>query len=430
MSEGGPNPTINPDAVSSTEKAASVTEAKPTVLSSNRWLVLGSVISSRTVYSLNWYNFAPALPLIGIDLGIDTFGLALITSSFLIGAGLFQVPAGFIAAHWGNKNTSQLGMFMLSISAIAEGLSPSFPYLFLSRLMLGVGASLFFSPAIGVLTPMFREQEEGFVIGLYNGAFSVGGGIGLWVWAFIMNAPGFGWRIGLVLGGLLGLLFFAIGEVVVPRDKGSRPAFNSIRPVLRSRNIWVIAFGVLGLWGGTFTAAQFLPKFLHDVRGVPLSTAGLLSSFLLFASIVGGPLGGFLSDRLRRRKEFILVPGIIASLLLGFIGIVPVDGLWFLIPTIGFLYAMVFSTMYASASQYPEVGHRYAPLGISVMNSVHILGAVAIPIGYALAVRYSGADLAGWFFISTLALVLMMIVTTLQEPFHARRDNTVNLSGP
>ncbi len=151
----------------------------------------------------------------------------------------------------------------------------------------------------------------------------------------------------------------------------------------------------------------------------------MLSSLLLFASMVGGPLGGFLSDRLRRRKEFILVPGVIASALLGFIGIVPIDGLWFLIPTIGFLYAMVFSTMYASASQYPEVGHRYAPLGISVMNSVHILGAVAIPIGYALAVKYSGADLAGWLFISTLALVLMMIVTTLQEPFDAKRVQAV-----
>ncbi len=406
-----------------TEEVASVVEAKPTAVPRNRWLVLASVVSSRTVYSLNWYNFAPALPLMGTELGIDTFGLAVITSSFLLGAGLFQVPAGFIAAHWGNKNTSQLGMLILSISAIAEGMSPSLPYLFLSRLMLGVGASLFFSPAIGVLTPLFREREEGLVIGLYNGAFSVGGGIGLWVWALIMNAPGFGWRIGLVLGGCLGLLFSMIGQVVVPKDKGSRPAYSSIRPVLRSRNICIIALGVLGLWGGTFTAAQFLPKFLTDVRGVPLDKAGLLSSLLLFASMVGGPLGGFLSDRLRRRKEFILVPGVIASLLLGFIGIASIDDLWFLIPAIGFLYAMVFSTMYASASQYPEVGHRYAPLGISLMNSVHILGAVAIPIGYALTVKYSGANLAGWFFISSLALVLMTIVTKLQEPFDAKKSN-------
>jgi MFS family permease len=423
LSEGGPNSTKNPDGLAITEKAASVVEVKSTVVPSNRSLVLASVVSSRTVYSLNWYNFAPALPLIGTELGIDTFGLAVITSSFLLGAGLFQVPAGFIAAHWGNKNTSQLGMLILSISAIAEGLSPSFPYLFLSRLMLGVGASLFFSPAIGVLTPLFREREEGLVIGLYNGAFSVGGGIGLWVWALIMNAPGFGWRFGLVLGGFLGLSFFLIGQVVVPKDKGSRPAYSSIRPVLRSRNIWIIALGVLGLWGGTFTAAQFLPKFLHDVRGVPLDTAGLLSSLLLFASMIGGPLGGFLSDRLRRRKEFILVPGVIASVLLGFIGVAPIDGLWFLIPAIGFLYAMVFSTMYASASQYPEVGHRYAPLGISLMNSVHILGAVAIPIGYALAVKYSGANLAGWIFISSLALVLMTIITKLQEPFDAKESN-------
>ena len=423
MSERGPNSTKNPDGLATTEEAAPVVEVKSTAVPNNRWLVLASVISSRTVYSLNWYNFAPALPLIGSELGIDTFGLAVITSSFLLGAGLFQVPAGFIAAHWGNKNTSQLGILILSISGIAEGLSPSFPYLFLSRLTLGVGASLFFSPAIGVLTPLFREREEGLVIGLYNGAFSVGGGIGLWVWALIMNAPGFGWRFGLVLGGFLGLLFFLVGQVVVHKDKGSRPDYRSIRPVLRSRNIWIIALGVLGLWGGTFTAAQFLPKFLTDVRGVPLDKAGLLSSLLLFASMVGGPLGGFLSDRLRRRKEFILVPGLVASLLLGFIGVASIDELWFLIPAIGFLYAMVFSTMYASASQYPEVGHRYAPLGISLMNSVHILGAVAIPIGYALAVKYSGASLTGWFFISTLALGLMTIVTKLQEPFDAKESS-------
>ncbi|HZD12037.1 MAG TPA: MFS transporter, partial [Candidatus Binatus sp.] len=269
-----------------------------------------------------------------------------------------------------------------------------------------------------------REQEEGFVIGLYNGAFSVGGGIGLWVFAYIMNAPGFGWRIGLVLGGMLGLLFFAMGEAVLPRDKGSRPGYDSVIPVLKSRNIWVIAFGVLGLWGGTFTAAQFLPKFLHDVRGVPLENAGLISSLLLFASIIGGPLGGFLSDRLQRRKEFILIPGILASALLGLIGVVPVEGLWILIPGIGFLYSMVFSTMYASASQYPEVGHKYAPLGISLMNSVHILGAVVIPIGYVLTAKYSGTDVAGWFFISTLALLLMTIVTLLREPFNANRDRS------
>ncbi len=224
MSEGGPNST-KPDGLSTTEEKASVVEPKSNAVARNRWLVLASVISSRTVYSLNWYNFAPALPLIGTELRIDTFGLAVITSSFLLGAGLFQVPAGFVAAHWGNKNTSQLGMLTLSMSAIAEGLSPSFPYLFLSRLMLGIGASLFFSPAIGVLTPLFREREEGLVIGLYNGAFSVGGGIGLWVWALIMNAPGFGWRIGLVLGGFLGLLFFVAGQVIVPKDIGSRPTF-------------------------------------------------------------------------------------------------------------------------------------------------------------------------------------------------------------
>ncbi len=412
MSERGPYPFAQQGTITKTDQQPKAAEPQR-----NKWLVLSSVVSSRTVYALNWFNFAPALLLIGPDLHIDSFGIAIITDSFLIGAGLFQVPAGFIAAHWGNKNTSQLGMLILSFSAIAEGLSPTFPYLFISRLMLGVGAALFFSPAIGVLTPLFREREEGFVIGLYNAAFSVGGGIGIWIFGYLMNLQGFGWRSGLLLGGLLGLAFTGVAQLIVPRDTLSKPEFTSIKQVLRSRNIWIIAIGVLGLWGGTFTAAQLLPTYLHNIRGIESGTADLISSLLLFSSIIGGPLGGFFSDRLHRRKEFILIPGIAASILIGLIGIVPVWGLWFLVPTIGLLYAMVFSTMYASARQYPEVGRRYAPLGISLMNSVHILGAVVIPIGYVLAVASSGASTAGWLFVSALAFALMTMVSTLREPF-------------
>ena len=384
--------------------------------SSKRWLVLSSVISSRTVYALNWFNFGPALVLIAPDLGVDTVGVGLLISSFLLGAGIAQVPAGILASWWGNKNTSQLGMLILSISALGEGLSPNYPTLFVCRLLLGIGAALFFSPAIGVITPFFRAEEEGLVIGLYNAAFSIGGGLGLSVWAILMQSVG--WREALVFGGGLGLLFTLVGQIVVPKDRLKDVARSPMTPVLGSRNIWVIALGVIGLWGAIFTSAQKLPQYLTDVRFVPLSLAGILTSTLLFASIFGGPIGGYLSDRFRRRKVFIFLPGLLASLLIILIPPSPVIGLWTLIPMIGFLDAMVFSTMYASASQYPEVGQRYAPLAISVINSAHILGAFAIPIGYAFATSFFGAD-AGWFFMGGLSLVMMTIILLLEEPFKA-----------
>ncbi len=380
--------------------------------SSRRWVVLASVLSSRIVYTVNWFNISPALPFIASELRIDQPSIGVLTSSFLLGAGIFQIPAGVLSARWGPKNTSQLGMLVLSISGVGEGLSPNFPLLFMCRFLLGLGAALFFAPAIGVLTPLFKAEEEGFVLGLYNAMFNVGGGLGLFAWALLIQV--WNWRLGLVLGGVIGLVLVASGQVVLPRDQVSRRPPGSMRLAFKSRNIMLIAFGVIGIWGGVFTTSQLLPKFLNDVYQVPTGQAGLIASLIMFSAIFGGPMGGRVSDRVRRRKVFILLPGFGVALGLALIGPSQPYQLWFLIPAIGFLDAMVFSAQYASASQYPEVGHEYAPLAISVMNSAQILGSFGVPIAFAL-LGYS----LGWYFLGALAAALLIMVFWLQEPFKA-----------
>src|SRR5467141_4483893 len=187
--------------------------------SSKRWLVLGSVLTSRVIYTINWFNIAPLLGatgLIALGLSIDLPSQGLLTSSFLLGAGIFQIPAGIVSARWGPKNTSQLGMLILSLSGVGEGLSPNFPVLLVSRFLLGLGAALFFAPAIGILTPLFRQDEEGLVLGLYNSCFNIGGAIGLFVWVIVIEA--INWLLGLILGGVLGLVSVGIGQRVIPRD--------------------------------------------------------------------------------------------------------------------------------------------------------------------------------------------------------------------
>src|SRR5206468_9461002 len=178
---------------------------------SKRWLVLGSVLTSRVIYTINWFNIAPLLGatgLIALGLSIDLPSQGLLTSSFLLGAGIFQIPAGIVTARWGPKNTSQLGMLILSLSGVGEGLSPNFPVLLVSRFLLGVGAALFFAPAIGILTPLFKPEEEGLVLGLYNSCFNIGGGLGLFVWVIIIDA--LNWHVGLIIGGVLGLISVAV----------------------------------------------------------------------------------------------------------------------------------------------------------------------------------------------------------------------------
>src|SRR5438309_10479779 len=47
---------------------------KPEAVSRKRWLVLGSVLTSRVIYTINWFNIAPLLGatgLIALGLSID-----------------------------------------------------------------------------------------------------------------------------------------------------------------------------------------------------------------------------------------------------------------------------------------------------------------------------------------------------------------------
>ncbi|HEX4920986.1 MAG TPA: MFS transporter, partial [Candidatus Bathyarchaeia archaeon] len=393
----------------------SMNQRESTLASSRRWLVLGSVLTSRVIYTINWFNIAPLLGatgLIAVDLHIDIPAQGVLTASFLAGAGIFQIPAGLVSAKWGTKRTSQLGMLILSLSGIGEGLSPNFAALFGSRFLLGVGAALFFAPAIGILTPLFKEEEEGFVLGLYNSCFNIGGAIGLFGWVLVTDL--LTWRGGLVLGGLIGVVSVILGQIVIPPDKMvKRTERRPMKPVFKNRNIWLIAFGVLGLWGAIFSSASFLEAYTKDAYGISSYVSGLMASLIMFASIFGGPVGGKLSDHFRQRKIFILVPGVVVSVGIILFGLSQPFELWFLIPLVGFMDSIVFSTMYASASQYPDVGHEYAPLGISIINSVQILGSYPIPIIFALLVSaYPGnvatGYTAGWLFMGALSMALII----------------------
>src|SRR2546425_7176581 len=211
----------------------------PLINLEKRWLVLSSVLTSRVLYTINWFNISPALFLIGVEFGVDLPSLGILTASFLAGAGIFQIPAGIASARWGPKNTSQLGMLLLSLSGVGEGLSPNFPILLVTRFLLGVGAALFFAPAIGILTPLFNPEEEGLVLGLYNSCFNIGGGLGLFVWVIVIEA--INWHLGLILGGVLGLVSVGIGQIVIPRDGTMRKERRSMRRAFRNR--------IIGLFG-------------------------------------------------------------------------------------------------------------------------------------------------------------------------------------
>ncbi|MCL4335920.1 MAG: MFS transporter, partial [Candidatus Thermoplasmatota archaeon] len=170
-----------------------------------------SINVARAVYALNWFNIAPGLKYIASDFRFQIIQLGIITTAFYIGLSTFQMVGGLLSGRIGNKNTAVLGIAILGVSVITTGLSGNLFELFVSRLFAGIGSALFFSPALGLLADIVPKGSYSFYVGMFNGSFNLGGGVGIIGWALLDQV--YGWRAPLVLAGII-MLSIALENLV------------------------------------------------------------------------------------------------------------------------------------------------------------------------------------------------------------------------
>ena len=145
---------------------------------------------------------------------------------FLVGAGLLQVPAGFLALRHGARAVSIAGVALLAVTGAASAAAPSFDALLLLRLGSGFGAALFFSPAIGLVASLYPAGRRGLPVGTFSSAFSAGAALGI-VGSSVL-VPMIGWRGALLVGGVaLGVLAVA-ALAAIPRGAGRPLAREAI----------------------------------------------------------------------------------------------------------------------------------------------------------------------------------------------------------
>ena len=155
------------------------------------------------------------LPFIGTALSAGPAQLGVVLGAFLVGVGVFQVPAGLASVRYGARTVSLVGLVVLGAAGLASAFSPTWPILAVLRGLAGVGAAMFFSPALGLDRPRTSPPgRRGPVIGFYNGGFSIGGALGLFGGAALGLM--FGWPAALAVGGLALLAMAGAAAVLLP----------------------------------------------------------------------------------------------------------------------------------------------------------------------------------------------------------------------
>lgn len=374
----------------------------------------GVLFLARVVYAFSWYNVGAVLPIIGTALSAGPAQLGVVLGAFLVGVGVFQVPAGLLSVRYGARTVSLLGLLVLGAGGLASAFAPTWPILALLRGIAGVGAALFFSPALGLIASYFPAGQRGPVIGFYNGGFSVGGALGLFGGAAL--GVRYGWSAALAFGGIALLGMAVAGAVLLPaspEDAAPRP-FAEVwargREILASRAIWGLSLALTGFWSAIYIVAQDLVVYAaadHPAWGI--GTAAAIATGVVLAAFPGGPVGGWLAERTRSRRTLAAAFTVLSA---GCVAVIPFVPLGVLVPdaiALGFFDGVVFSILYLIPTYLPEARGEGLALGVGVVNSIQVsLGsAVAVAFGVLAATR---GYVAAWEFAAVLALALLPLL--------------------
>jgi MFS family permease len=199
-----------------------------------------SILAARVFYAVNWFNVAAIFPLLILDFEKHDIGLlGSISAAFFIGVGLFQVPAGILAARYSARTAAIFGIALSSSAALLCGFITDEFQLILLRFVVGAGMAFFFSSGIVLIAKHAvaignsgvssrtcdKKKSPGFAIGLMNAAHSGGGILGLFGW--IVIAQMFGWRTSLVLGGAIGIATALLMIISIPLLSSSSSSSSS-----------------------------------------------------------------------------------------------------------------------------------------------------------------------------------------------------------
>jgi sugar phosphate permease len=144
-------------------------------------------------------------------------------------------------------------------------------------------------------------------------------------------------------------------------------------------------FGMAGVVFTTTSILTWLPTYFHRVQGMPEGPAGLKSSAVMLFAIIGAPLGGYITDRWRKKQinARLLVPTItsLLSAILMFLAFSVFEGQmqYMLLLSVGISITAFIAAAAAVTQDVVHAGMRAISYAVAVVVQ-NLLGASLGPI--------------------------------------------------
>jgi MFS family permease len=338
-----------------------------------KWLVFAASFISVFSFLFAMQSVPPVIPQIKAEFGASHAEAGALVSLVFLPTIFLSLPAGILTVKLGSRRVGGPGLVLATTGALMTSLADSLLLLGIGRLVLGIGGAFVSVSAFSALPQQFSREELGKTMGIFSVNMPIVTVIALNLLPWVAGT--FGWRTSFFIATSVlaagTLIYFPLMKEE-PRKKQAPVMIEGIK----NRQIWL-----LGIVWALFNAAAisyltWAGTFFIEFKNISSSAAFFMASFLMIAAMTMAPLTGTLSDKLGRRKiflmgasvgmsvSFLLIPGLSLPLLI------------FPVITLGVAAAFLPPPLF---SLPPEILPLRAGLGYGILNVCLSVGIVSGP---------------------------------------------------
>ncbi|MBI2847655.1 MAG: MFS transporter [Chloroflexi bacterium] len=346
-----------------------------------RWVMVSLLILAQEIAVL--LPMGMLLPSMRKDLGFGIAQGGLLSSMMQLASVLLAIPFSLLLVRFSPRWVYLVALLLASVASFIAGRAISLVTLLIPYFAMGIAGAMRQVPDTLLKLQWVPKHEFGRVMGMTTGMTTVGQSLAVISVPFLLIILG-GWRGMLSLFSIgmftVAVIWLILGrQRITPtyRDGMSKGNRASLKSIIKRKEIIMLAMAVFGLAVAYMSFQLFLPTFLLEQRGIPLTTVGFIVSLLPIGGTCGSLASGFISDKIGLRKPAIWPQGFVLPLLF-FTAVSPVP-IWIL-PVLMFILGFVawssFAVMRIIPFELPGMKPSEVAVGQSVFQMMMTLGGV------------------------------------------------------
>src|ERR687886_15088 len=221
-----------------------------------KWWVVVAMALATILITLDFGGVMILLPTIGRELDTSTTGLQWTANAYLLAFAVVMVAAGRLADIFGRRLLLLIGIAIFIVASSLCGLAQADWWIIAARAAQGLGAGVFLTASLSIVSGAFPPEEQSKGIGVWAGVIGIGIAVGPFIGGFLTEVASWRWFFFVNIPIALLSVFLTLRVVRESRDETAGRHVDFFGLVTVTAGLTALVFGIqqsetLG-WGSLF----------------------------------------------------------------------------------------------------------------------------------------------------------------------------------